>query len=268
MTRRTFALFLFFGCQGAPESDPQPIEPAPPAAVEPAGPEVEQGVETPPAPLPPPTGERYAASHILVTHAEAVGSASRSERSREEAETLARGLHERAVSGEAFAKLAREHSEGPSAPRGGRLGTFVTRTMVPEFEAAVASVEVGAIAPLIETPFGFHVIRRDAVRRARGRHILVEWRGSWRSRSERSEDEAKERAFTALEAIRGGRPFGEVAREYSDEPVVDATGGELGWVAPGQLIPGFEDALFDLEVGEISGVVQTPYGYHVVQRLE
>ena len=97
---------------------------------------------------------------------------------------------------------------------------------------------------------------------------MVEWSGSWRTRSERSKEQASSRAQSARDLLLAGRAFEEVAREYSDESVVETTGGELGWVAPGQLIPSFEEALFALDHGEISRVLETPYGYHVIQRTE
>ena len=266
MKRCSLVLVVFLGCQGTqpnPSSEPVVEPAAPPADVVP-----KPEPEPPAAPLPPPTGERYAASHILIAHVDAHAAADDVTRTRDEARELAAKLHEAALTGEDFGALAREHSDGPSAPRGGSLGTFVTRTMIPEFEAAVASVDVNAIAPLVETPFGFHVIRRDVLKRAKARHVLVEWSGSWRTKSDRSKEEAKVRAEQVRTLLREGRTFREVALEYSDEGIVESTGGELGWVAPGQLIPTFEDVLFALGPGEISDVVETPYGYHVIQRTE
>ena len=58
-----------------------------------------------------------------------------------------------------FATLAQEHSTGPSGPRGGELGWFGPGMMVPPFEAAVASLEVGAVSAPVQTQFGWHVVK-------------------------------------------------------------------------------------------------------------
>jgi peptidyl-prolyl cis-trans isomerase SurA len=192
---------------------------------------------------------------------------SRAERSRDEAEALATELRDRALAGDDLETLAKEHSDGSSAPRGGRLGVYATDTMVPDFERAVASVEPGAIGPLVSTPFGFHVVRRDAVVEAKAAHVLVAHADAWRAKTDRSRSEARARAQQALAKLQAGASFAEVAAEFSDDSTAE-TGGDLGRIAPGQMIPAFEDALFALEPGALSGVVETPYGFHVIRRIE
>ena len=99
------------------------------------------------------------ASHILISFK----GASRSEqnRSRKEAKKLAGELAEKAQKGEDFANLARMNSDGPSAPKGGLLGTFGRGQMVPPFEEAAFALKIGEVSGVVETPFGFHVIKRD-----------------------------------------------------------------------------------------------------------
>ncbi|MCH2294772.1 MAG: peptidyl-prolyl cis-trans isomerase, partial [SAR324 cluster bacterium] len=82
-------------------------------------------------------------------------------RSRDEAKKLADELAEKAKKGEDFANLARMNSDGPSAPKGGLLGTFGRGQMVPPFEEAAFALKVGEVSGVVETPFGFHVIKRD-----------------------------------------------------------------------------------------------------------
>ena len=93
-----------------------------------------------------PTPE-WNASHILV-----------------ESEEDAAALAARAREGEDFAKLAREHSTGPSGPGGGELGWFGAGDMVPEFEQAVAELEAGQVSDPLETQFGWHVVRLNDTR--------------------------------------------------------------------------------------------------------
>ena len=82
-------------------------------------------------------------------------------RTREEARTRAEEVLRRARAGEDFADLARRFSDEPGASTsGGDLGQFGHGQMVPPFERAAFALAVGAISDIVETDFGFHVIKR------------------------------------------------------------------------------------------------------------
>ena len=66
-------------------------------------------------------------------------------------------------------------------------------------------------------------------------------------------------------ALAAGSDFDGLAREHSGDQATAASGGDLGFVARGQTVPPFEDALFGLEPGSISGVVESPFGFHVIK---
>jgi len=241
-------------------------------ACTPGTPPVEPAPVTAPAPPPEPvfaepTEPKYAASHVLVAWAGATRAPDTVTRSREEARSEAGSIHALALGGADFARLAREHSDGPSAQRGGALGVYLTGTMVPQFEAAAASVAVGKIAPVVETPFGFHVIRRDAVVQIRASHVLVSWNGAWRSAATRTREEAALRIREARRRLVEGAAFAEVAATYSDDATATHR-GDLGPISPGQMIPAFEEAAMALESGALSEVVETPYGFHLILRTE
>ena len=70
---------------------------------------------------------------------------------------------ELAKSGEDFSELAKQYSEGPSGPRGGDLGSFTRGRMVKPFEDAVFSLNEGDISDIVETQFGFHIIKLDKI---------------------------------------------------------------------------------------------------------
>jgi parvulin-like peptidyl-prolyl isomerase len=76
----------------------------------------------------------------------------------------------------------------------------------------------------------------------------------------RTEDEAQD----LLERIQQGDDMGELARNYSAAPEA-LQDGDVGWVARGELEESMEKALFSLPEGKISGIVKTPYGYHIFQ---
>jgi peptidyl-prolyl cis-trans isomerase C len=93
-------------------------------------------------------GDEYNASHILVE-------------TEEEAQTIIEDIE----GGADFAAVAREKSTGPSGPGGGNLGWFGAGAMVPDFEAAVIALEVGAVSAPVKTDFGWHVIMLNETRK-------------------------------------------------------------------------------------------------------
>lgn len=110
-------------------------------------------------PAPTPDNEaKIAASHILIGFKGAMRA--RTERSKEDAQKLAAQLAARARKGEDFAELARNNSEGPSASRGGALNEFTRQQMVKPFADAAFALKVGEVSNPVETPFGFHIIKR------------------------------------------------------------------------------------------------------------
>lgn len=83
------------------------------------------------------------------------------------AKAKAEAARKRALAGEDFATLAKELSEGPSGPNGGSLGFFSRDRMVKPFADAAFALKVGGISEVVETQFGYHVIRVDDRREAR-----------------------------------------------------------------------------------------------------
>lgn len=84
----------------------------------------------------------------------------------------------------------------------------------------------------------------------------------------RSRDEARARAQQALVKIRGGADFDQMVKEYTDEPGGAERSGDLGVFDRAQMVKGFSDAAFSLKVGEVSEVVETPFGFHIIKRTE
>jgi parvulin-like peptidyl-prolyl isomerase len=100
------------------------------------------------------------ASHILVSYRGAQGATS--SRSRDDAKAAVIRVAQALADGGDFAELARAHSDCPSKAKGGDLGTFGKGQMTPRFEHVAFGLAVGSISHVVETPFGFHVIRRTA----------------------------------------------------------------------------------------------------------
>lgn len=96
-------------------------------------------------------------------------------------------------------------------------------------------------------------------------HILLAYEGAMRAQATRTQDEALEQIKALKAEIDGGAAFADVASENSDCPS-GAEGGDLGKFGRGQMVPEFDAAVFDMEVGATSDVVETPFGYHLIQR--
>ena len=106
--------------------------------------------------------ENMEASHILIAFEGAVQADETVIRSKEEAREIAEEIAERAKE-EDFAALAQEFSDGPSGAQGGSLGVFARGAMVPQFEEAAFALTEGEITEPVETQFGYHVIKADAM---------------------------------------------------------------------------------------------------------
>lgn len=98
-------------------------------------------------------------------------------------------------------------------------------------------------------------------------HILVRYRGADRATSSvtRSKSDAETRANEALSRAREG-DFGAVATEMSDDDANAESGGDMGALERGLLPEALDDALFSMEVGEVGGPIESPFGYHVIRR--
>lgn len=105
----------------------------------------------------------------------------------------------------------------------------------------------------------------------RARHILVMHDDSERKPptvAARTRVQAKARAAEALAKIRAGAKFDSLVAEYSDEPGAAERNGDLETFGKKTMVKAFEDVAFKLKVGEVSEVVETPFGFHVIMRTE
>lgn len=98
------------------------------------------------------------------------------------------------------------------------------------------------------------------------RHILIK---TAPNATPADKQKAREKAEGLLKRIQGGEDFAKLASENSDDPGSKTRGGDLSWVTPGQTVPPFEKAAFALkQPDDVSPVVETEYGYHIIQLLE
>ena len=123
-----------------------------------------------------------------------------------------------------------------------------------------------------ESPSASSTAKTNAATPAKigARHVLIQWMGSDRAPSSvvRSRDQAFAVAQEVLRRARNKEDFARLAIEFSDEPGAGGRGGSLGRFGRGQMVGAFEAAVFKLEVGQISDIVETPFGFHIIQRTE
>jgi NIMA-interacting peptidyl-prolyl cis-trans isomerase 1 len=215
-------------------------------------------------------GEQLAGSHILIAYKGAMRARPNVTRSKEEALAVAKKLAEQAKKEpDGFAELAKKNSDGPSAARGGDLGMWRKGQMVPAFDQAIVKLKQGEVSEPVETPFGYHVMKRNPLPPLfAGAHILIAYKGAMRARPNvtRSKKEALELARkVAGEAKKAPGEFAELAKKYSDGPS-GPRGGSLGTWPKGRMVKEFDTAIEKLEVGGISDPVETQFGFHVMKR--
>jgi peptidyl-prolyl cis-trans isomerase D len=100
--------------------------------------------------------------------------------------------------------------------------------------------------------------------RVRVRHILIKTQGKPKEEAPK----LKAKAEDLLKQLKGGADFADLAKKNSEDTGSAEKGGELGWIVKGQTVPNFEKAAFSLDAGAMSGIIETEYGYHILQLEE
>ncbi|MDQ6958429.1 MAG: peptidylprolyl isomerase [Mariprofundaceae bacterium] len=176
-----------------------------------------------------------------------------------------------------FERIATLYSDAPNASQGGQMGWFLPGSMPPRF-TPVFSLPVGGVSLPIRSPTGFQLftitkerwhqprLRAEAYDQVHARHILLKL-------SEAMTDEERAKTRTEAEQIAeemknvSDKEFATRAREISQGPSA-TKGGDLGWFKRGVMVPAFDKAVFAMKAGETSGVVESPFGLHIIRMIE
>ena len=211
-------------------------------------------------------GDReYRLGHILIAVPEGA-----SPEEIEESRQRAHALLARLRADLDFAEAAVAHSDGRQALNGGDLGWRRVRELPTLFADEVPRLGIGEVSEPIRSPSGFHLVKVTDLKRGealvitqtRARHILIE------PNEVRSDADARAHLAQLRDRIRNGDDFAELARAHSDDPGNAAMGGDLGWVAPGGLHPALDRAVDALQESELSPLVRTERGWHLLQVVE
>jgi peptidyl-prolyl cis-trans isomerase SurA len=197
-------------------------------------------------------------SHILVE-------TKPGEKARMEAMEKAIQIRKELLDGADFAELAKKSDDPGSAQRGGDLGFMSRDDFVKEYAEAAFNLQPGEISDIVESQFGFHVIKLEEKRgeKIHTRHILVNI-----TPTHEDEIEAAEKIKDIHQKLEDGADFAEMVEEYSDDESTKNDRGHLGVYEVEQLRSMAKEFIFALEgvkEGEISDPVKTQYGFHILK---
>lgn len=169
--------------------------------------------------------------------------------------------------GIAFTELARQYSDDNYTKNdGGDIYWVTAGQVIPEFEKVGYATPVGTVYPeLVRTNFGYHIIavtdKQPAKYKIRASHILV----SFNQNGTVDTAKALEKIKDIQNKIKGGEDFAELAKQFSDDKGSGVNGGDLGFFSRRMMVKEFDQAAFKLKVGEVSDIVKTRYGFHLIK---
>ena len=170
---------------------------------------------------------------------------------------------------ENFSDIAKSESLSSNAASGGIMEWRKLNAMPELFANALDNRKVGYITQPIETGAGYHILKLEEKRGP-----LVQYENQWLSRhillspsTIRDEQSTKEELDTIRTRIINGESFSKLAEEYSEDPGSALKGGELEWMGKGITAAEFEKTFTTLEIGIISEVFETEFGFHFLEVL-
>jgi len=170
--------------------------------------------------------------------------------------------------GASFEEMAEKYSDDQfSGPKGGDI-YFVTAGLLPyEFDEAMYTLQAGEVYPEpVKTNYGYHLIkiteRQPRTPKVKASHILISY---FDAKGEVDSAAAKLTADSVLAKLSEGESFESLVEQYSDDTGTKVKGGDLGFFERRQMVQEFDETAFNLSVGEISGLVQTNFGYHIIK---
>ena len=174
----------------------------------------------------------------------------------------------RVQGGEPFDAVVKDVSEDDNRERGGAMGARPTSRYPDLFVGAVKGLAPGLVTPaILRSGAGFHVLKvlsretstAPRVTETHARHILL------RTSAQATPQMAARRLAQLRQQIESGaRRFEDVAREVSEDGSA-ASGGDLGWVSPGVMVPEFEQPMNELAVGALSPPIVSRFGVHLIR---
>ena len=170
--------------------------------------------------------------------------------------------------GKTFEEMVQKYSQDQySKPKGGDIFYFTAAQLPFEFEDACYKTETGTVHPqVVQTKFGFHIVkvtdRKPRVPKIKASHILISYMDA---AGQVDSVNAKLTVDSVLAELKAGKDFGDVAKRYSDDTGTKDKGGDLGFFERRMMVLEFDEAAFNLEVNQVSKVIKTQFGYHIIK---
>lgn len=172
-----------------------------------------------------------------------------------------------------FVTVAKKYSDDFTVQQNnGDLYYFTAGMTVPEFEEEVYSLKVGEFSKKPRrTMYGLHIVKltdkRPRFESIRASHILLQ---DTKDSLGHSIDSIADynKAKSLLERIKNGEDFAKLATEFSQDPGSAPKGGDLGFFDRRRMVQAFDSAAFTLKPGQVSGLVRTPFGWHIIKLTE
>ena len=186
----------------------------------------------------------------------------------EAARKLTQAILDSIKSGKSFEAMVSKYSQDSFSKKDGGDIFYVTAGQLPvEFEDAAYNTPKGQVYPwVVRTKYGFHIIKvtdkKERVPQIRASHILVAFNNG---KGVPDTAYAKAKLDTVLKALKSGEEFGKVAMQYSDDTGSKQQGGDLNFFERRMMVREFDEAAFNLSVGQVSDVVKTNFGYHIIK---
>ncbi len=192
----------------------------------------------------------------------------------DDAQRRAQDALQRVLANEDFSSVASDVSEDTlSKNNGGYLSYIGNVSLYPELYEWAKNRDDGAVSQtLIPTQDGYNILKRGSEREGKkevnASHILICYLGARSCEGPQyTRDEARAQAQEIYDQANADN-FETLALEFSTDPSVSENNGDLGWFSEGMMIPEFETAVFQAEIGQIIGPVETPFGFHIIYKKD
>lgn len=180
-------------------------------------------------------------------------------------------IHNQLKAGSDFQELAIAYSEDPSVKTNkGNLGYFTALQMVYPFETMAYNTSINQYSDPFKTRFGYHILKVNDRRSARGRVQVAHIMMRFKSNSTKEDSIAvKERIYQVFNSLINGENWDSLCKKFSEDSNTKNQGGLLQPFETGRVVPSFSEAAFSLQnPGDISEPVLSPYGWHIIKMIQ
>ncbi|OGY42196.1 MAG: protein-export membrane protein SecD [Candidatus Buchananbacteria bacterium RBG_13_39_9] len=171
-----------------------------------------------------------------------------------------------------FSKIAKEKSEDLATnEQGGDLGFIQDGGTNGEFFKTLKNLSQNEVyGDIIENSEGYNILKRGEMKeetKVKASHLLICYKGAERCDKDTSKEDARKK-IEELKSQATAENFAELVKANSTEPGASESAGDLGYFSRGQMVKEFEDAVFSMETGSISDVIETQFGFHLIYKSD